>query len=121
MNTDFLRRIFCAAVSEKGYPKKGDRLEELYRRIPETRAALGNLDRLLMDSYGLRVDDISDGLFALTEAHEMQGFFNGFRFGIMLCGGMWRLTRPVERPGSRITRPNIERPTEATRRRKRPK
>ena len=83
MDTGFLRRIFCAASSEHSDPQEGDRLEELYRRIPGTRDALDILDERL-NAFGTRTDDICDELYRLTDTHEMQGFINGFRLGMLL-------------------------------------
>lgn len=83
MDAEFLRRIFCAASSERSDPKEGDRLEELYKRIPDTRAALDALDEQL-STFGARTDDICNELYHLTDTHEMQGFINGFRLGMLL-------------------------------------
>lgn len=83
MEKEFLRRVYWTASSEGSDPKKGDRLQELYQRIHETYTASEALDKRL-GAFGISMDSVSDDVFHLAEVHEMQGFINGFRLGMLL-------------------------------------
>lgn len=83
MRKEFLERLYWTASAELSNPCAGDRLTELYERIRETQTARDAVDARL-EALGVELDRVNDDLAVLSEAFERQGFFNGFRLGVML-------------------------------------
>ena len=86
MKTDLLERIFYSACAENGYPSEERRINQLYERMPQTKALWDPVEDLLEKTHVTSsvLDDFENAVAALADAFEQQGFINGFRLGMML-------------------------------------
>ena len=89
MSYEFLRRLFtsCGEEPSNGFPE-GTNLSELYEKIEETRKEDSAFTEVV-EGTGLDFDakqKLEDACCDVGNAHELQGFINGFRICAMLRG-----------------------------------
>lgn len=87
MSAEFLHRLFWACTDVNGITV-GAELAELYHRLENAQKASQAFTQKLYASKLSKeeknlLDDLSG---SMIDAHEEQGFINGFRLGMMLAG-----------------------------------
>lgn len=85
MNKEFLSRLFKAASDQTPYYIEGLNLNELYVQYEDAQKGIENLfERVAEYAPSEEHDAVCEEVCAVCEAHERQGFVNGFQMGMLL-------------------------------------